>query len=425
MIPIISFINMTISTIILAISFITYVYFGFYVFFMNPGSKTNRSFLYLCLAFFLWSLAYLLLNITSGNNEIINKAANISRFIYAPLLFRFFMIFTGYHKKIKNYYLYNALIWLITLFYIFYSIFDDKTETHYFTGYLNLFSHIIFNIINLCGVASLIFWGKFSKLKREKRQSHIIIFGAILTITITIISDYISDSINLPVITPALVLIWFFFIFYAIITNQFMAFIPTYINQDIIDNINELIILLDNNKKIIYANNRTKSIINEEDIEDSDISAVIYEHAKIYPEIDKLLENKFRTFSCRVNFLMNKKSKIPVDAIFSAAKDKYSDPMGILIIGNELKGLNQLKLLFKITAREAEIIQELVDGFTNPNIAKHMGISENTLKRHIANIYLKLDIRNRVELLNFLKDLNLVPGFKAERTLLILNNKEE
>ncbi|MBN2400900.1 MAG: hypothetical protein JXN64_00730 [Spirochaetes bacterium] len=252
---------MILSTVILSISFITYIYFGFYVFFMNPGSKTNRSFLYLCLSFFLWSLSYLLLNITSGNSLLINKIANISRFIYVPLLFRFFMLFTGYLKKIKLYFLFNALIWLITLFYIFYSIFDEKIETHYFSGYLNIFSHIIFNIINLSGVAALVLWGKFSKLKREKRQSHIIIFGAILTIAITIISDYISDLINLPVITPSLVLIWFFFIFYAIITNQFLAFIPSYINQDIIDNINESIILLDHNKKIIYANNRTKSII--------------------------------------------------------------------------------------------------------------------------------------------------------------------
>ncbi|MBN2402651.1 MAG: helix-turn-helix transcriptional regulator [Spirochaetes bacterium] len=122
---------------------------------------------------------------------------------------------------------------------------------------------------------------------------------------------------------------------------------------------------------------------------------------------------------------MNNKEKIPVDAIFSAARDKYGDVLGILIIGNELKGLKQLKLFFKITTREAEIIQELVDGFTNTNIADHLGISENTLKRHIANIYLKLEINNKVELLNFLKDFNLIPSFKAERTLLRLNKEDE
>lgn len=416
---------MNLSIILLSISFITYIYFGFYVFFMNPGSKKNRSFLYLCLAFFLWSFNYLLLNISSGNNIFITRTANVSRFFYVPLLFRFFLIFTGYIKKIKFYILFNILIWSITLFYILNGLLNDKMGNQFFFGYLNIISHIIFNVFNLTGIVFLLLWGKFSKLKREKRQCIIIVSGGILTIIITIISDFISDLINLPVITPSLVLIWFFFIFYAIVTNQFLAFIPTYINQDIIDNINESIMLLDNNKKIIYANNKTKLITDEQDIENNDLSKIITEHFKINLEIDKLLDGKFKTFSCRINYLRNNKEKILVDAIFSTARDKYGDILGILIIGNEIKGLKHLKLFYKITEREGEIIQELAEGFTNKNISDHLGISENTLKRHIANIYIKLGINNKVELLNFLKDFNLVPNFKAERTLLMLSKEEE
>ncbi len=413
------------SIILLSISFITYIYFGLYVFFLNPGSKKNRNFLYLCLAFFLWSFSYLLLNTSSGNNIFINKMANISRIIYVPLLFKFFFIFTDYYKKIKFHLLFNILIWIVPFIYFYNIIFDNIPSRQFFFGYWQIFAHIIFNIFNLSSIIILFMWGKLSKIKREKKQSFFIIFGGLLTILITIISDFISDLIKLPAITPALLLIWIFFIFYAVVKNQFLAFIPTFINQDIIDNINESIILLDNDKKIIYVNNKTKSIINEQNIENNDISKIIFEHFKINLEIDKLFEGKFKTFSCRINYIMKNKEKILVDAIFSTARDKYGDILGILIIGNEIKGLKQLKLFYKITERETEIIQELAEGFTNINIADHLGISENTLKRHIANIYIKLGINNKVELLNFLKDFNLVPNFKAEKTLLMLNKNEE
>ena len=48
-------------------------------------------------------------------------------------------------------------------------------------------------------------------------------------------------------------------------------------------------------------------------------------------------------------------------------------------------------------------------------------VNENTLKRHIANIYSKFGIKNKVGLLNLLKDFNLIPDHRAEKTLLLLN----
>ncbi len=202
---------------------------------------------------------------------------------------------------------------------------------------------------------------------------------------------------------------------------QFFTYLPSYINQDIIDNINESIIILDDKKNIFYVNNKTKSILNIEGLETIDISMVIFEHFRINIEMDKLLERKYKTFSCRINLLNSKNDKVLIDAIFSTIKDKFDDIMGILIIGYEIKGLKQLEQFYKTTDRESEIIQELAEGYANKNIAEHLGISENTLKRHIANIYAKLGIKNKVELLNLLNNFNLIPNYKAEKTVLVLN----
>jgi two-component system nitrate/nitrite response regulator NarL len=54
-----------------------------------------------------------------------------------------------------------------------------------------------------------------------------------------------------------------------------------------------------------------------------------------------------------------------------------------------------------LTRREVQIIGALVDGQTNKDIAATFGISEYTVKHHLTNIYDKLGVYNRVELVLF------------------------
>jgi len=52
-----------------------------------------------------------------------------------------------------------------------------------------------------------------------------------------------------------------------------------------------------------------------------------------------------------------------------------------------------------LSDREAEILEQLSNGFTNKRIAENLIISPFTVKRHIENIYQKLQTHNRIELL--------------------------
>jgi two-component system, NarL family, nitrate/nitrite response regulator NarL len=56
---------------------------------------------------------------------------------------------------------------------------------------------------------------------------------------------------------------------------------------------------------------------------------------------------------------------------------------------------------FGLTRRELQIIGALVDGQMNKDIANTFGISEYTVKHHLTNIYDKLGVYNRVELVIF------------------------
>jgi DNA-binding NarL/FixJ family response regulator len=51
----------------------------------------------------------------------------------------------------------------------------------------------------------------------------------------------------------------------------------------------------------------------------------------------------------------------------------------------------------RLSRREAEIVDHLVRGRTNAEIARSLGISEKTVKNHVNHVYAKLHTRNRAE----------------------------
>jgi DNA-binding NarL/FixJ family response regulator len=55
------------------------------------------------------------------------------------------------------------------------------------------------------------------------------------------------------------------------------------------------------------------------------------------------------------------------------------------------------KSFFKLTEREQEILQLLVDGLLYKQIAERLGISTNTAKKHVMNIYEKLHVNTRTQ----------------------------
>jgi len=54
-----------------------------------------------------------------------------------------------------------------------------------------------------------------------------------------------------------------------------------------------------------------------------------------------------------------------------------------------------------LTAREMDVVAEIVASSSNAQIALKLHISEETVKRHLANIYAKLGVSNRLELAMF------------------------
>ncbi len=52
---------------------------------------------------------------------------------------------------------------------------------------------------------------------------------------------------------------------------------------------------------------------------------------------------------------------------------------------------------FDLSDREIEVLNLIAKGYKNSEIAEKLFVSQNTVKSHIKNIYVKLDVKNRVE----------------------------
>jgi DNA-binding NarL/FixJ family response regulator len=70
---------------------------------------------------------------------------------------------------------------------------------------------------------------------------------------------------------------------------------------------------------------------------------------------------------------------------------------------------------FGLTQREIEIAQKIADGRSNKQVGQDFSIRERTVKHHLTNIFSKLGVANRVELVLLARDhhlsaLTLLPG---------------
>lgn len=107
------------------------------------------------------------------------------------------------------------------------------------------------------------------------------------------------------------------------------------------------------------------------------------------------IEDKFE--SKKIDTIKIKDSEIIVDVFY------YPPKVGgqvsyIVMMQYTSENLMVSDYKFKFTKREADIIDALVQGKNNSQIAGGLCLSENTVKTHIKNIYAKTGANNRTEL---------------------------
>jgi len=62
-----------------------------------------------------------------------------------------------------------------------------------------------------------------------------------------------------------------------------------------------------------------------------------------------------------------------------------------------------------LTGQEVKVLERLAAGDSNKEIARALGLSPNTVKTHVANLYAKLEVGRRTQAIGKARDLALIP----------------
>ncbi len=69
-----------------------------------------------------------------------------------------------------------------------------------------------------------------------------------------------------------------------------------------------------------------------------------------------------------------------------------------LLTHHEHQGKKQLADTNQITSREREIVKYVLEGLSNKAIAKELHVTDHTVKKHLQNVYQKLNITSKLQL---------------------------
>ncbi|WP_019538718.1 helix-turn-helix transcriptional regulator [Proteiniphilum acetatigenes] len=78
-----------------------------------------------------------------------------------------------------------------------------------------------------------------------------------------------------------------------------------------------------------------------------------------------------------------------------------AQPEEFTINETELKKLN-------LSSREYEVLQLLSKGYSNTDIAESLFLSLSTIKTHVSNLYLKMDVKSRTQAIDKAKRLKII-----------------
>ncbi|MBI4691614.1 MAG: helix-turn-helix transcriptional regulator [Nitrospirae bacterium] len=104
------------------------------------------------------------------------------------------------------------------------------------------------------------------------------------------------------------------------------------------------------------------------------------------------LYKKLKGSPCRWTFMFHIR-EMPVQFVcVTIAEESFS---------NKLE-LNKIRIQYHLTRRETDVLRRVLKGLKNIEIAEELVVSEQTVKDHLSNVYMKIGVKNRFNLISSL-----------------------
>ena len=159
------------------------------------------------------------------------------------------------------------------------------------------------------------------------------------------------------------------------------------------------VLILNRKMDIMYSNKQASLFLSRFEIPEEIPSVGM----RIFNALDG---DKFQELFPGEIIIIKKFEGSPSNWLFRFAIPVKSQPIIVLYIiedkiSNKLN-VNEIRQQYRLTRREADIVRRLLDGLKNVEISKEFEIVEQTVKDHLSNIYQKMGVENRFDLIRSL-----------------------
>ncbi len=387
---------------------------GLFILLRDHKSVNNWLFLLICLSISLWLFggAFGYSAQTAEDGYFWLKVCSPGYIFLHAFILHFTLRYTGFFRTNWLY-----LLYLPSFYFLYVSLSDHIVFSHIYRlgeywvlipDYKNLSLYLL--MANYLGyyIVSLVLLYihiKNTGSIRIRKQSRLIFIAIILTIASYNIEPFLAP-IFFDYLTygqaPIYSIFWITLIWYAMVRYRFLGVYEKFLLHDVLDSLHEMVIITDGNKRVFRINRALREKL--ETRQDSYfLEEIFVEHDLVHRLLDSIEDTT--PWGITLNLRVSEGKTGLVEAALSIFKDRFGDTVGFLITARKMR--EQFSLLEKsnITDREYQLIQLVLAGNSNRDIAASLDITLRTVETHITNIFNKLGVNRRIELINYCGDL--------------------
>lgn len=257
-------------------------------------------------------------------------------------------------------------------------------------------------------------WGHRSRLRRERLQGTTLAVAMIVYLCTSGPADYfLSPLLRLPPMSPLYFFSFLLAVFYAITRYRLLTITQATVSHDILQSIDQAVVLIDPGSRVVGSNRAADDILAAGRSLSGRSLAEAFGHDRGLEEgLADLLAGRRADLGHFSRTRMGSRD-VTLELSARVVRDRFGDGIGVLLVGNPVRGVDQFRARFHVTRREWDTIQSLLAGIPSRAVARRLDVSERTVKAHIESIYRKLGVHNRVGLLEVLRRHCLLPQTPA------------
>jgi DNA-binding CsgD family transcriptional regulator len=171
--------------------------------------------------------------------------------------------------------------------------------------------------------------------------------------------------------------------------------------MEIIDSLHEMVVVTDTAYKIITIN-----VALENELKRKEPPLYLHELIVEHELLQRMIVSSSDEYVTDITLnLKGETGTVMVNGAVTVFKDRFDDTVGYIITAHKIEERVMLLKQSGITEREYDLIKLIIAGNSNKEIGRVLGITVRTVETHITNIFNKLGLNKRSEIVNYCSDL--------------------